>query len=253
MIGSAATLSRDESRKRYLIRERFADFTPSIISGLGVDSLRSTGTWLSDPFAEPTGEAQLLTGLFPPDIVYAIQEGPISPSSTTVKGISFTFGMGPEIATQTTTVRDLNPELALTDRIGKTLNELLIIAKDEWFQDGMDSNLGLGVTTLLTKYPNETLTALAKAIEINKPGDIILAELLHVIGHADQAKTVHTRLFLLIDYLSHESPLIRDAAAVALAYLDDKQAIPYLHRAIERETNKALRQDLQGVVDQLAG
>ena len=133
----------------------------------------------------------------------------------------------------------------------RTLDIILENAKDEYFEDGMYSNLGMGLRVMFRNY-GETVAGILEE-RLKKP-DIrprILGEVLHTLGSLEDDATRDWRLATLAGFLKSSSPLIRDAAAVGLSYLDDKRAAPYLREAIDRESNEVFREDLKVIIEQL--
>jgi hypothetical protein len=79
----------------------------------------------------------------------------------------------------------------------------------------------------------------------------VASEALRWLGRMEDTKSYSKRLWLLERGLASPSPIIRDGAALGLASLDDRHAIPYLRLAVEREELDELRFNLGQVLDQL--
>jgi len=153
------------------------------------------------------------------------------------------------------TASDVTSELVTTDvmhrSIARVLGVLLNGAREEHFEDGMDSNLSMGLRGLCRNYGADFASVLEERLKRQDVGARILTEILHTLGDIEDDATRDWRLATLADFLKSSSPLVRDAAAVGLSYLDDKKAAPYLREAIERESSKALRDDLRVILEQL--
>jgi len=138
-----------------------------------------------------------------------------------------------------------------TAKITQAIRTLVEVAKEERFQDGLESNLSLGLTTLIERYPSETIAILNEILRSLGISYFIHAEILQLLGRIESAATKEGRFSLLISYLRAKSPIVRDAAGTALACMNDQRAISYLQRAIETEPVPTLREDMAAVVDQL--
>lgn len=133
----------------------------------------------------------------------------------------------------------------------RTLSVLIESSQDERFEDGIDSNLSAGIRVLFQNYAGDFARVLDEQLKMHSVGPRILTEILHTLGSIEDSETKDWRFSTLVGYLRSPSVLARDAAAVALSYLDDVRAEPFLLAAIERESNVELREDLRSVVEQL--
>jgi len=154
-------------------------------------------------------------------------------------------------ATASETVSEVTSARVLDRALVRHLHALLAVARDERFKDGMDSNLSVGLRVLFRNYSADFAHVLDERLKKRDIGARILVEILHALGGIEDDATRGWRLATLVDFLKSASPLVRDAAAVGLSYLDDKKAAPYLRDAIEREPSKALREDLRVILEQL--
>lgn len=139
----------------------------------------------------------------------------------------------------------------LNRALARQLSVLLEVAIEERFEDGMDSNLSVGLRVLFRDYTVDFLPVLEERLKKHDISSRTLAEIFYTLGQIGGEETKDWRLATLVDFLRSPSPSVRDAAAVGLAYLDDKRATPYLREAIERETSATLREDLRAVMEQL--
>jgi hypothetical protein len=136
-------------------------------------------------------------------------------------------------------------------KINDGINRLLIIAEDENFQDGVESNLSLGLAALVTRFPNETLNAIKGVLVSRKVSLSVHTEILGLMGRIENDATKDERLSILVLNLMDKSPLVRDGAAIGLAYLNDRRAVAHLQKAVGTESIATLREDLQSVIEQL--
>jgi hypothetical protein len=147
----------------------------------------------------------------------------------------------------TCTVREAQSPSDIEDKI----RELLKAAKEEIFEDGMESNFTRGLSTLVEQYGADAITTLIRLIEIENRNVEITAETLRWAGRLDHPLSYEARLSLLERSLENDSARVRDAASVALATLDDEHALPALRAAIVREQYAELREDMQQILSQL--
>lgn len=125
-------------------------------------------------------------------------------------------------------------------------------AREERFEDGMESRFSTNLLELLNQYGAPAFIALGNLIISNKINIEAAAEACRWIGRIENPKTHATRRTLLEGILQGTPyARIRDGAALGLASLDDPISIPILQKAIEQETIPELRQDLQQVLNQL--
>ena len=79
----------------------------------------------------------------------------------------------------------------------------------------------------------------------------MIAEAIRSLGALKDSTTFTERFSILLRYLSNESPIVRDAAALAFADLGDKGAISYLREAAQREKFSAIRSSFLDVAKEL--
>jgi hypothetical protein len=126
-------------------------------------------------------------------------------------------------------------------------------AKEEIFEDGMESNFTRGLSTLVEGHGADAIVVLARLTKSGNRNDEIAAETLRWAGRLDDPSSYEARLSLLERSLGDDSARVRDAAAVALASMDDKHALPALRAAIAREKYAELRDDMEQILAQLEG
>jgi hypothetical protein len=154
-----------------------------------------------------------------------------------------------ELSEATGTARKARSSSDLEDRI----KVLLEAAKEEIFEEGMESDFTRGLSRLVEERGAEAIATLAHLIESGNRNDEIAAETLRWVGRLDHPSSYEARLSLLERSLGVDSARLRDAASVALASMDDEHALPALRAAIAREEYAELREDMQQILAQLEG
>jgi hypothetical protein len=137
------------------------------------------------------------------------------------------------------------------DAIDQEIELLFDRAKEEVFEDGMESDFSRGLISYVRKFGDTAIAALVRLIVTEQANAEVASEAMRWLGHIDHPITYRSRLHLLERSLHNSSARVRDGAALGLASLDDPHAIPYLKQAIEREQYQELRYDLEQVVIQL--
>ena len=136
-------------------------------------------------------------------------------------------------------------------QVEEHLDCLCSIVYDEQFEAGIESDFSRELQRTYAYNPAAVLQSLRARLTNNSASPAILTEILQ---WASRQETIAIRAFV-VDLLSaglrHTSPLVRDAAASGLAYLEESAAIPQLRQAIEREDIPELREDLEDLVHSL--
>ena len=135
--------------------------------------------------------------------------------------------------------------------LSRKIAVLFEAAKDQHFEDGMESEFSRELTTLIAAYGNMTVQELAYLVLSEKVNAEVASEALRWLGNMPHDASFHFRLWLLERSLLCSSPMVRDGALLGLASLDDPRAIPYIKRAIEREQCEALRNNMEQALVQL--
>jgi len=155
------------------------------------------------------------------------------------------------VGTVSETISAVTTTQVLDRAIAQNIESLLTIARDEHFEDGMNSNLSVGLQVLFRNFSAEFARVLGERLTKGGISARILAEMFYALGQIEDDNTKDWRMATLVDFLKSPSPVVRDAAAVGLAYLDDKRAAPYLREAMDRESSETLKEDIRAVVEQL--
>jgi Type IV secretion-system coupling protein DNA-binding domain len=160
---------------------------------------------------------------------------------------SFQEDMPELAATKSSTLLPQNLSTTLRQKIGAIFAE----AKEEVFEDGMESQFSRALTSAIRQFGNAAIRLLAGLILFETVNAESASEALRWLGHMNHPPTHRARLWLLERSLQSSSPTVRDGAALGLAFLEDRRAMPYLQEAIERERSVELQHDLRQVLAQL--
>jgi hypothetical protein len=138
-----------------------------------------------------------------------------------------------------------------THGLGNAILSLFETARDEIFEDGMESEFSKRLDALVQEHEGEAISALAYVIENQTVNEEVVAEALRWMGRLEHPSSYEARLKLLEHSLRSGSARVRDAGTLGLASMDDPHAIPFLRQAIRKETYPELREDMQQVLSQL--
>jgi HEAT repeats len=131
------------------------------------------------------------------------------------------------------------------------INRLFSMEPMPDFEDGVSNAFSEGIDYIVKVFGIEGVEALEVSL-VSTDNVSCVAEALRTLGLIDDAKTAERRLRTLVKLLKHSSAIVRDAAAIGLAYLDDHRAIPAINEAIETEPLSFLRRDMEAIREQLA-
>lgn len=124
-------------------------------------------------------------------------------------------------------------------------------AKDEFFEDGMETAFSKNLEMIILKYGLSSIVAISKIVFDKQSNEEIVSEALRLLGRIQDQNSYNIRLWLLEQNLKNNSARIRDGALLGLASLDDTHSIPSLKKAIQEEIYPELRGDMQQVLKQL--
>lgn len=135
--------------------------------------------------------------------------------------------------------------------IDEKIEALFEAAKEQFFEDGMESDFSREFVSFIKKYGDAAMEAVASVIISEKGNAEIASEALRWMGLMDHPPSYRYRLWVLERSLICSSERVRDSAALGLAYFNDPDAIQHLKKAIEREQIPELREDMKQVLTQL--
>jgi len=166
---------------------------------------------------------------------------PLSEAETVRIGTSPTFP-----SPNRTLLESVGPDL-LAQKIGLFFD----LAREERFEDGMESAFSRGLATLLDAHGTASIAAIELGLRSSCVGGEVAQEALRWLGAVGHNESHTYRLSILKHFLKSPFAPLRDAAGLGLAALDDPQILPSLREAIQNETYEPLRQNLQLVANQL--
>ena len=123
-------------------------------------------------------------------------------------------------------------------------------ARDERFEPGMNSRFASELERLLRWEADVVISLLKKRLSTEDNADI-LSEMLSCLVRENYSMPRDSVIEVLAIGLNHTSPLVRDAAALAISVLGEEIAVPYLRMAIEKEEIPELKEDLEDLFSSL--
>lgn len=128
------------------------------------------------------------------------------------------------------------------------INSIFNNARDEIFEDGIESNFSHLLINFILKYNEVSIDVISTIILNNQSNSWIISEALRWIGKLNHPQTHHVRLNLLERCLFSESYYIRDGAILGIEFLNDKSAIDTIKLAIEKEDIPELKEYMSQVI-----
>ena len=139
--------------------------------------------------------------------------------------------------------------------LGEDLSRIIQIifeaGKNEHFEDGMKSDFSVAIENIIKNYPEHAIEMLSEFLASNKIDSDLLCETLRTLGNLQDDETEQIIFQILIPYLSHPSPFIRDCTSLALYDLESPNAIPYIKKAIDKERYQSLKMDFKKIIKEL--
>ena len=136
------------------------------------------------------------------------------------------------------------------DRLATQVGRLFLAAQEERFETGMESAFSKRLQSIYA-YSRDDLLRILKTRVYDGADPEVLSEMLAWISRQEQTSVTHETVNVLLLGLHHGSPLVRDAAALGLAYFVGRGSIRHLRSAIERESVPELSADLEELVSSL--
>jgi hypothetical protein len=139
------------------------------------------------------------------------------------------------------------PQLA-ESRIAAALTE----AKEEWFEDGVESRLFQTLSKLTFAYGFAAISSiehLLGSLDINV--EVVVETMQWLGGVDDPPSHTYRRKLLEKMLLSRRAVRVRHGAASGLAAMDDPSSLPTLIKASKGERNQGLKRYLLLIADQL--
>ena len=139
----------------------------------------------------------------------------------------------------------------LSHEIERQLEQLFTDARDELFEVGIESQFSKGLQKLCTYDPTTVFQYIRTRLIVNDTNSEAFAEILRWASHQD-ARAIRDHVADLLSVgLLNSSSLVRDAAALSLAYLEKTAAVAQLQQALEREKVPELQKDLEDLIRSL--
>ena len=148
-------------------------------------------------------------------------------------------------------INESSPDFPVPRQVEEQLDRLCLAALDEQFEVGVESRFSGELQRLCAYHPIGVLRSLRARLLDGGTSPEVLSEILQWASRQEAGAIRPIIVELLSMGLHHKSSLVRDAAASALAYLDERAAVSHLRQAIERETAPELREDLEDLVRSL--
>jgi len=143
-------------------------------------------------------------------------------------------------------------DAAIPREVEEQLDRLCLAAHDEQFEAGVESRFSRALQQLLwVCHPTAVLRSLKTRLIDGDAGPEVLSEILQWASRQEAGAIRIYVIDLVTAGLHHASALVRDAAALALACLDERAAAAHLRQALEREVVPELREDLKDLVRSL--
>ena len=143
------------------------------------------------------------------------------------------------------------PDPDIPRQVEEQLDRLCLAAHDEQFEVGVESRFSRELQRLCAYHPIAVLRSLRARLLHGGTSPEVLSEILQWASRQEAGAIRPIVVELLSMGLHHTSSLVRDAAATALACLDERAAVSHLRQALERETVPELREDLEDLVRSL--
>lgn len=128
------------------------------------------------------------------------------------------------------------------------VKSLFQIARDQIFEDGIETEFSKGLVDVIQEYGNLALDMIENLLMKKHTNPGIIAETLRWLGKTNHPETHYRRLEILTKLLSSSSARIRDGALIGIGSMNDPRSVNTLKRAILREIIPDLKQDMQEVL-----
>lgn len=135
--------------------------------------------------------------------------------------------------------------------IERKLDRILDLAASENFEDGMENRMSQALHIFIAEYSVIGIQRLAIRLKSEHMNQGVAADIVRVLGQIKHDRTHHDRLHMAECLLYSQSPMARDAGALALGDMADRRSILALERAIKEESVHGLKADMQAILDEL--
>ena len=139
----------------------------------------------------------------------------------------------------------------LSEECLRELDAVLRVHSGETFEDGKQSVLGQRIKALVSIYGKTVIQILPHVLRSQSSSPAVVGEILLNIAEIADTGTTYDRLKLLGHYLQDEAPFVRYAAAMALAEMRDRRALPVLVARTD-EKNALVLEALRAAIAELS-
>lgn len=154
---------------------------------------------------------------------------------------------------------DAEPLLVSETELSTALRSLFASARDEMFEDGMESGFARELQRLIRQGGNQVTAELYYLVTHEKVDSTssppvnpaVAAEALRWLGLMHDPATYSYRLALLQRSLNSSAACVRDGELLGLSFMKDRKAIPHLGEAMAREKIPQLRRYMERVLSKL--
>ena len=145
------------------------------------------------------------------------------------------------------TAADHNENMMLDRDVGTILD----LALEENIEDGMNSETASQINRFISCNSVAGVQRLATRLISDHTNAVAVADIVRVLGRNVHKDSHHERLWIAERLLLSDSPLTRDASAVALEELMDPHAIAALQDAVAVESIPELKADIEIALQEL--
>ena len=197
---------------------------------------RAARCWLDLGIALTVPPSETLTGEFTGSTLQRLAAGPITRSIADFIAES-----------------ECNSTLSVkpSERCFPQVERAFAAAREEDFQDGEEAEFHRELDRLVRRFEQDAISAIIQLVVTERAGDEQAAQALRCLGRIHHDGTYERRLWLLERCVRCSSAMVRDGAVLGLSSMGDPDAIRYLQSAIQRETCRELREDMQAAVCEL--
>ena len=135
--------------------------------------------------------------------------------------------------------------------LSRFLESLIVMSATELFEDGVESELSIGVGSAIEAFGSVAVYALREIVGLDSIDSEAKGEILRQIGRVSGNTASQSRLRVLYDGLYSSDPRLRDAALLGLESMSDPRSVHALRYALSHEPIPDLRNDMQSLIDDL--
>ena len=136
-------------------------------------------------------------------------------------------------------------------RLKQRLNWALTKADEENFEVGKESRFSMRLQQLCNIDADAILTSLKSILTSSDVNPETFSEILRWASRQEALRVRNIVIDMFIVGLENRSALVRDTAALSLAYFDATAAVAPIRKALESETVPELREDLEHLINSL--